>query len=154
MLFNCTALFLLSALALCINAIPNFSLSDCDSVYASHCPEASGFAVVECISALDETLVSDSCRAYVNMHHMCKRDIDRLCPGQEFTGDLLVCLTEWNKPSDPTCIDAVPRKEEARKRELSSEERRKADARRRIRNKATKMAKDQGRRSRGKESDL
>ena len=142
------------ALVLCANAFATFSLGDCDSVYAEHCPEASGSAVVECIGALDQALVSDGCKAYVNMHLMCKEDINRMCPGQEFTGDLLVCLTEWNRPRDPRCIAAVPRKQEERKREQSSEERRKAEARRRIRNKATKMAKDQGRRSRDKESDL
>jgi hypothetical protein len=54
------------------------------------------------------------------------------CAGKEFTGDLLVCLTEWTKPELLTseCTAALPKKE-VKEKVLSAKEKKKAAARRR-----------------------
>lgn len=136
-------LLLISLTLLYINA-----LIPCDDAYGQYCPEESGIAVGECLQKDQEIYgtLSDECKKYIEIHSICKDDISNHCTGKEFTDDLLVCLTEWTKPESlsSTCLDTLPKKaEKTEKRKLSKEEKKKADQRRKIRNKATKMARDQ-----------
>lgn len=114
----------------------------CDDEYGQHCPEASGFDVGDCLKKYD---LAEKCKAYIEIHEACKDDIITHCTGKEYTGDLLVCLTEWtsqDKISD-VCKEKLPKKESKEKRELTSEEKKKAEKRRSIRNKAAKMSRKQ-----------
>lgn len=116
----------------------------CDDVYGQYCPEESGLSVGECIKKLDSSLVSSDCLKYIELHEICKDDIVTHCVGKEYTGDLVSCLSDWTKPEliSEQCLAMLPKKEVAQKRELTPEEKKKADARRKIRNKAAKMARD------------
>ena len=104
----------------------------CDEAYGTNCPEASGWEVSTCIKRLDQSTISADCINYVKLHDICKTDIDQHCTGKEFTGDLLVCLTEWTKPDvlSAECVAALPSKEKKSK-VLSEKEKKKAEARRR-----------------------
>ena len=107
-----------------------------------HCPEASGFEVGDCLKKYE---LSEKCKTYVDLHDACKEDIVNHCTAKEFTGDLLVCLTEWTSPDkiSDSCKEKLPKKEVKEKRELSAEEKKKAEKRRSIRNKAAKMSRKQ-----------
>jgi hypothetical protein len=63
-----------------------------------HCPEASGYEVGDCLKKLDSSELSAECKSYITLHDACREDIAAHCAGKEFTGDLLVCLTEWTNP--------------------------------------------------------
>ena len=73
----------------------------------------------------------------MELHDACKEDIVNHCTAKEYTGDLLVCLTEWTSPDkiSDACKEKLPKKEQQQKRELTAEEKKKADIRRSIRNK-------------------
>jgi hypothetical protein len=60
-------------------------------------------------------------------------DIDKFCVGQEYTGDLLPCLTQWTNIKDisEACAEQFPKKaEKPAKRSQSASEKKKADKRR------------------------
>eukprot|EP00981_Chlorochromonas_danica_P011426 scaffold4011_cov197-Ochromonas_danica.AAC.8 len=103
----------------------------CDDAYGQHCPEASGFGVGDCLKTLDAEVLSADCKQYINWHDTCKEDILKNCPGSEYTGDALACLTEWNKPEalSADCIEALPKKQETKKT-MTAEEKKKAAQRR------------------------
>lgn len=105
----------------------------CDDAYGANCPEASGWEVGTCLKAVDQTALSAECVKYVNLHDSCRSDIESHCTGKEFTGDLLVCLTEWTKPDvlSAECKSALPSKEKKEK-VLSDKEKKKAEARRKL----------------------
>jgi hypothetical protein len=131
------ALVALIAIALTVNAqIP------CDEAYGQHCPEASGWEVSECLMKVESELSQD-CKNYISMSETCKSDIDTHCAGKEFTGDALVCLSEWTKPEllSEHCLAALPKKE-TKQRTLSEAEKKKAAKRRKARKAAEKMARD------------
>jgi len=131
------ALFL--TLLLAAAAIP------CDDVYGSHCPEASSWAVQDCIKEkVDPSLLDQSCIDYMRVHDACRNDINKLCSGMAYTADLLPCLTEWTTPDklDADCVASFPKKKEKKTKTLTDEQKKKADKRRKTRNKAAKMAKD------------
>ena len=81
----------------------------------------------------------------MELHDVCREDIVNHCTAKEYTGDLLVCLTEWTSPDklSDKCKEKLPKKEQQQKRELTAEEKKKADKRRSIRNKAAKMSRKQ-----------
>jgi Cysteine rich repeat len=80
-----------------------------------------------------------SCTDYIVLHDTCKADIEKHCTGKEYSGDLLVCLTEWTKPDalSPECVAKFPKKETT-ERKKSAAEQMKADRRRRARKEAAK----------------
>lgn len=118
-------LFCVSMLYVSFGQIP------CDDAYGSHCAEHSGWGALACVKELDS--LSESCRQYIALHDFCKDDIEKYCVGNEFTGDLLPCLTEWTPLSSlsPSCGDALPKKEETKEKKLTKEEKEKANKRRR-----------------------
>lgn len=61
----------------------------CDEAYGQHCPEASGFEVGDCLKKLDASHLSADCQVYINWHDVCREDIQRNCPGSEYTGDAI-----------------------------------------------------------------
>jgi hypothetical protein len=63
----------------------------CDDAYGAHCPEASGFEVGECLKALnpETATISSECQAYIQLHDVCKEDINAHCAGKEYTGDAI-----------------------------------------------------------------
>lgn len=61
----------------------------CDEAYGLHCPEASGFEVGECLKNLDPSELSEDCKNYIVIHDLCREDITKNCPGNEYTGDVL-----------------------------------------------------------------
>lgn len=122
----------------------------CDDAYGTHCPEAAGWGVGECLKKLDASTLSADCLQYIAMSDTCKADILHLCPGNEYTGDafglcsylvccgslltlllLSVCLSEWQKPEalTPECLAALP-KRNTKEKSLSEEEKKKAAKRR------------------------
>merc|ERR1719453_697385 len=134
--------FLQFLILVTVTIIPFISCQiPCDDEYGANCPEESGWAVGEC---LRKTEVSAACSSFIEMHDACKDDIEKHCIGKEYTGDLLVCLSEWTKPADLSegCLNVLPKKEEKKKRELTPEEKAKADARRKARKKAAKYARE------------
>jgi hypothetical protein len=132
-------LFLLSFIASIAFAIAQIP---CDSEYGEHCPSEGGWAVGTCLKGIEGGVSSD-CQAFINMQDACKDDIDTHCAGKEYTGDLLVCLSEWTKPDELTsaCLESIPKKEQ-KARVMSDKEKKKAAERRRQRNKAAKYARD------------
>lgn len=87
------AAFFLFALVRSVNAqIP------CDDAYGEYCPDKAGLDVGTCLKALGEDKLSPACKSYIELHDTCSADIEAHCLGKEYTGDLLVCLTEWTKP--------------------------------------------------------
>ena len=66
----------------------------CDTEYGEHCPAESGWAVETCLLKVKSSL-SKPCLDLIELQQTCKDDIDKHCGGKEYTGDLLVCLTEW-----------------------------------------------------------
>lgn len=130
----------------CINAFVTFAQIPCDEEYGQYCPEEVGYGVATCLKNSDNfENISQACKDYLIIHDVCKADIDTHCPGQEFTGDLISCLSEWTNPTlvSEACKEHLPKKEVKNKRKQTKEEKKKADKRRKIRNKATKMARDQ-----------
>ena len=133
--------YLLVVLILVVTAV--YGQIPCDEAYGTFCPEATGWGVGDCLRAKKPDLSAD-CSAFIELQDTCKVDIDTHCTGKEYTGDVLPCLTEWTKPDvvSPTCLAALPKKQEKKERKLSAEEKAKADKRRRTRNKAAKMARE------------
>lgn len=90
---KCVVLCLFVALILAfVNAqIP------CDEAYGTHCPEASGLEVGECLKKLDSSSLSKECSDYIQLHDNCRDDLEKHCTGKEYTGDalgkLLFCST-------------------------------------------------------------
>lgn len=78
------SLFLLLAIAVyvAVAQIP------CDDAYGTHCPEAAGYEVGDCLKKVDSEL-SAECRDYIQMTEACRGDIDTHCAGKEYTGDAL-----------------------------------------------------------------
>jgi hypothetical protein len=109
----------------CLSQIP------CDEAYGTNCPESSGFEVGDCLKKLEPSSLSKECLNYIDLHETCKQDIVKFCLGKEYTGDLLVCLSEWTAPQLLTaeCLSALPKKEK-KERKLSAHEKKKAAERR------------------------
>jgi hypothetical protein len=61
----------------------------CDDAYGQHCPEASGLEVGECLKKLDPTTLPKACLDYINLHDVCKDDLEMNCNGKEYSGDAL-----------------------------------------------------------------
>ena len=59
------------------------------------CPSESGWGVGECLKKVGVGKLSKECSAFIKLQEVCKSDIDAHCSGKEYSGDLLVCLTEW-----------------------------------------------------------
>lgn len=70
----------------------------CDDAYGEFCPDKAGLEVGTCLKALGEDKLSPACKSYIDLHDACSSDIEAHCLGKEYTGNLLVCLTEWTKP--------------------------------------------------------
>ena len=87
--------------------------------------------------------LSKGCSDFIDLQSICKSDIEKNCNGKEYTGDLLVCLTEWTKPDSltPACSEKLPKKEVKEERKLSAAEKMKADRRRKARKEAAKRVK-------------
>merc|ERR1719456_522377 len=102
----------------------------CDDAYGQHCPEAAGWEVGECLKKVEADLPQD-CKNYITMTETCKADIETHCTGKEYTGDALVCLSDWTKPEQLSaeCLAALPKKQST-ERKLSDEEKKKAAKRR------------------------
>lgn len=120
----------------------SYKKSCSDDAYGQFCPEASGFEVGECLKKQAD--LPEACTKYITINDVCKADIEAHCTGKEYTGDLIVCLSEWTKPDliSDACKEVLPKKEESKKKELSAEEKKKAEKRRKIRRQATKMAQE------------
>jgi Cysteine rich repeat len=73
-----------------------FLISFCFLIYldGEFCPAESGWAVGECLKKVDSKL-SKECSAFIKLQDVCKKDIEAHCAGKEYSGDLLVCLSEW-----------------------------------------------------------
>ena len=83
-------LFLLSTFFASVLAVT----PSCDTEYGEHCPAESGWGVETCLLKVKSSL-SKPCLDLIELQQTCKDDIDKHCGGKEYTGDLLVCLTEW-----------------------------------------------------------
>lgn len=59
----------------------------CDDAYGQFCAEESGFAVGDCLKKQNLELISEECINYIQLHDVCKEDINKHCAGKEFTGD-------------------------------------------------------------------
>ena len=59
------------------------------------CPSESGWAVGDCLRKVGIEKLSKECASFIKLQEVCKADIDAFCGGKEYSGDLLVCLTEW-----------------------------------------------------------
>lgn len=59
------------------------------------CPSESGWAVGDCLKKVGIQKLSKECASFIKLQDVCKADIDAYCGGKEYSGDLLVCLTEW-----------------------------------------------------------
>lgn len=68
---------------------PSFAQIPCDEAYGQHCPEASGYEVGECLKKLDDGILSQECKDYIQWHDVCRSDLDNHCNGKEYTGDAL-----------------------------------------------------------------
>ena len=133
-------LFLLSVFFAAVFAAETPS---CDSEYGEHCPTVeAGWAVETCLLKVKSSL-SKPCLEFIELQQTCKEDINKHCGGKEYTGDLLVCLTEWTKPENlsDVCRDKLPKKEEKAERTLSAAEKMKADRRRKARKEAANRVK-------------
>ena len=62
-------------LQLCLHAVAQIP---CDDAYGAHCPEASGWAVGECLKQAPTALSSD-CLVYIAIHDACRGDIETHC---------------------------------------------------------------------------
>mmetsp|Transcript_32079 Transcript_32079/g.46237 ORF Transcript_32079/g.46237 Transcript_32079/m.46237 type:complete len:136 (+) Transcript_32079:3-410(+) len=115
----------------------------CDDAYGEFCPSASSWEVGDCLKQLQPP-PSDSCLSFVKMHDDCKTDIETHCLGKEYTGDIVVCLTEWTKPENlsSTCLESLPKPAAKKERKLSDKEKKKAAARRKVRKEAEKLARE------------
>ncbi len=104
--------------------------------------QESGWGVGECLLKQKASL-SKACIDFIDLQSICKDDIEKNCNGKEYTGDLLVCLTEWTKPDSlsAACTDKLPKKEAKEERKLSAAEKMKADRRRKARKEAAKRVK-------------
>ena len=117
----------------------------CDDVYGASCPEVSGWAVGDCVKEAGG--FSDECADYMHMSEECRDDINSVCKDMAYTGDLLSCLTEWNKPENLSekCVAALPKpKPPPAERKKTKEEKAKANKRKRARAKAAQEARDMG----------
>ena len=103
-------------LSLIFLAIVNSQIP-CDDEYGQFCPDKAGLDVGVCLKESGQTL-SESCKSYISLHETCSEDIECVlhmpyrmcfcvanyfqsranCKGKEYTGDLIVCLSEWTKP--------------------------------------------------------
>ena len=117
----------------------------CDDAYGAFCPEEAGWGVQSCLKKVDAADLTSECAQYVAIHDACEADIKEHCAGKEFTGDLLPCLTEWTKPADLSegCASSLPKKEATKKKEMTADQKRRANKRREIRNKAAKKSNEQ-----------
>ena len=77
------SLFLVAAISAVQAQIP------CDDAYGQFCPEESGYGVGDCLKQQNLELISEGCINYIQMHDICKDDINTHCPGKEYTGDAL-----------------------------------------------------------------
>ena len=104
--------------------------------------QESGWGVGDCLLKQKASL-SKACIDFIDLQSICKDDIEKNCNGKEYTGDLLVCLTEWTKPDSlsAACTDKLPKKEAKEERKLSAAEKMKADRRRKARKEAAKRVK-------------
>ena len=105
----------------------------CDDAYGAHCPEEAGWSVGECLNKVsDPGAISDKCAEFIQMHNSCRDEIESHCKGNEYTGDVLPCLTEWTNSDliSAACSDSFPKKEEKREKKKSKSDKRKADKRR------------------------
>ena len=59
------------------------------------CPSESGWAVGDCLRKVGIEKLSKECASFIKLQEVCRADIDAYCGGKEYSGDLLVCLTEW-----------------------------------------------------------
>lgn len=132
--------FLFVNFQLCQSQIP------CDEAYGKHCPESAGWEVVKCLKSVDvaENPLDTGCVKFINMHDSCETEIKQHCNGNEFTGDVTPCLSEWTSKSllSQTCIESLPEKVKQDKKKASKEEEKRASQRRRVRNTAARMARD------------
>ena len=131
----------LAFLFCCLSTSSVLAQIPCDALYGEHCPTESSWGVGDCLKKLSEDLLDGSCANFVTIHDACKSDIETHCNGKEYTGDLLVCLSEWTRPEQLSdiCIKSLPAKE-VKERVLSDKEKKKAAARRKIRKDAEKLA--------------
>jgi Cysteine rich repeat len=42
-----------------------------------------------------DSKLSKECSAFIGLQDVCKKDIEAHCAGKEYSGDLIVCLSEW-----------------------------------------------------------
>lgn len=121
-----------------------FAQIPCDEQYGNFCPEESGWGVGDCLKK-HESELSSACSGFVALQDICKDDIIAHCPGKEYTGDVIVCLSEWTSPDllSDNCKSAIPKKVVKEKKKLTAAEKKKADARRRVRNSAANTARAQ-----------
>lgn len=105
----------------------------CDDAYGSHCADKSGWEAFQCVKSVPT--LSNECLQFLGVHDACKEEIDANCKGNEFTGDLLPCLSEWTSPSllGLSCKGVLPKKKDEKKdkKKLTKEEEKKANERRR-----------------------
>lgn len=66
-----------------------FAQIPCDEAYGTHCPEAGGFEVGECLKKVDQSALSKECLDYITLHDTCRDDLNQHCAGKEYTGDAL-----------------------------------------------------------------
>jgi hypothetical protein len=77
------ALLIVSAACAAYAQIP------CDDAYGQYCAEESGFAVGDCLKKQGLDSLSEGCINYIQLHDVCKDDINKHCPGKEYTGDAI-----------------------------------------------------------------
>ena len=123
-------IFVYLLVALTVLHAPVSAQNPCDDAYGAHCPEEAGWKVGECLKNVPEELPKE-CSQFITIHDSCKEDIDQHCKGNEYTGDLLPCLTEWTNADliSQGCATTFPTKEDPEKK-LSRAEKKKADKRR------------------------
>lgn len=76
-------------LVLALVACAVYAQIPCDEAYGQYCPEESGFAVGDCLKKQGLENLSEGCIKFVQLHDVCKEDIEKHCPGKEYSGDAL-----------------------------------------------------------------
>jgi hypothetical protein len=63
----------------------------CDDACGQYCPESSGYDVGVCLKELDPEInpLPQQCKSFIDLHDVCKEDIDQHCTGKEYTTDII-----------------------------------------------------------------
>lgn len=74
----------------------------CESEVASACPDRPGADIAGCLKDPDEhespTTISSECTDFIALNKACSAEIQSICDDAFFSGDTVLCLTQWASP--------------------------------------------------------